>query len=154
MDANIESYIESYINGYLNFLKSNDMYVLSRSNIQNIFLEDVRAFLDTKKIKYVPNHRLIGKSGLLANYDFAVPKIEDKPMTLIKTINKLDKDKVKSVIFDWNDTRDTGNEKANLIVVYNDVENEVKEDNLEALRKYHINQIPWSIKEQLITLIN
>jgi len=132
-------------------MKINDMYVLSRANVQNIFLDDVKSFFDANKVRYVPNHKITGMSGLLATYDFAVPKSEKIPLTLVKVINKLDKDKVKSLIFDWNDTK-SNLEQANLMVVFNDNEISVKKDIVEALNKYGIENVPWSKKQEITKL--
>jgi hypothetical protein len=87
--------------------KVNDMYILNRSNVKNIFIEDVKLFFDKNDILYVPDHRLTGISGLTANYDFAIPKRKQEPFTLIKTLNDLTKDKVKATVFDWNDTKES-----------------------------------------------
>lgn len=128
--------------------KINDMYVLSRANIQNIFVEDVRGFFDKNNILYVPNHRLTGRSGLTANYDFAIPKTSNRPMCLIKTMNTLTKDKVKAAVFDWNDRINGEGEK--LIVLYNDEESKPKMETVQALEKYGLEHIAWSNKDKLL----
>lgn len=133
--------------------KVNDMYMLNRSNVKNIFLEVVRDFFDNKEIGYIQNHSLVGKSGLRANYDFAIPSLKRKPMTLVKTLNDITKDKVKSTIFDWNDTKDSYSTETRLIVVYNDEENQPKDDTINALQNYQILNSPWSKKQELYNLL-
>ena len=129
--------------------KINDMYVLSRNNIQNIFLEDVKFFLEKNKIPNVPDYKIIGKSGLTSNYDFVVPKSDKKPMTLLRVVNKIDRDKVKSIIFDWNDSMGVVQDELQLIVVYNDTENQVREENVNALKTYGVQSFAWTQKQQL-----
>ena len=129
-------------------VKINDLYVLNRTNIQNIFIEDVKNFFDSNNVKYIPNHRMLGKSGLDAYFDFAIPKSNKNPMTLIKVVNKLDKDKVKQIIFDWNDTKDL--EDIRVLVMFNDQENQVKEENIEALNKYGLKSFSWTQKESVL----
>lgn len=131
-------------------IKINDMYVLNRANIQNIFLEDVKSFFDTQNVRYIANHRISGKSGLDAYFDFAIPKLDKKPMTLIKVVNKLDKDRVKQIIFDWNDTKDISTEEMRILVIFNDQDNQIKNENIEALKNYGLNSIPWSKKDSLL----
>lgn len=129
--------------------KINDMYMLNRDNVQNIFLEEVKDYLDKSDIGYIPNHRLTGVSGLIANYDFAIPKRKKLPFTLIKTLNSLTINSVKSTVFDWNDTKDAFGEIARLLVIYNDEHNLPKDDSLVALQSYGINELPWSRKSEL-----
>ena len=131
-------------------IKINDMHVLDRSNISNIFLEDVKTFFDTKNIKYIPNHRISGKSGLDAYFDFAIPKSNKNPMTLVKVVNKLDKDKVKQIIFDWNDTKDVSIDDMKILVVFNDQESQVRNENIEALNKYGLKSYSWSNRNQML----
>lgn len=129
--------------------KLNDMYMLNRDNVQNIFLEEVREFFDKSDIYYVPNHRLTGLSGLTANYDFALPKIRQRPFTLIKTLNSLNINSVKSTVFDWTDTKDAGEDEKSLLVIYNDTTTTPKDDSLTALVSYNIESFPWSKRDGL-----
>lgn len=131
-------------------VKINDMYMLNRMNVQNIFIDDVKSFFETNKIGYIPGHRMSGKSGLDAYYDLAIPKTEKNPMTLVKVINKLDKDKVKSTIFDWNDTKDLSSDELKVIVVYNDESDRSQNDKVEAFEKYGIKAIPWTKKNDIL----
>ncbi len=129
--------------------KINDMYMLNRENVQNIFLEEVKEFFDKSDIRYVPNHRLTGVSGLIANYDFAIPKSRTLPFTLIKTLNSLNVNSVKSTVFDWNDTKEACGEVTRLIVVYNDDHNMPKDESIVALQSYGIKEFPWTKKVEL-----
>lgn len=131
-------------------VKINDMYMLNRINIQNIFIDDVKSFFENNKIGFIPGHRISGKSGLDAYYDMAIPKTEKNPMTLVKVINKLDKDKVKSTIFDWNDTKDITLDELKIIVVFNDETDRSQNDKVEAFEKYGIKAIPWTKKDELL----
>lgn len=71
-------------------------------------------------------------------------------MILIKVINKLDKDKVKQIIFDWNDTKDISEEEMRILVIFNDQDNQIKKENIEALTNYGLKSIPWSKKYELL----
>ena len=133
--------------------KVNDMYMLSRNNVQSIFLEEIRGFFDEHDVGYVPDHRITGRSGLTANYDFAIPKSKVRPFTLIKAVNHLNKDKVKSTIFDWNDTMTSCEENSRLLVVYNDMENSPKDDAVSALQAYGVFAHAWSQKNQILSAI-
>lgn len=131
--------------------KVNDMYMLSKNNVQNIFLEEIRDYFDEQDIGYVPDHRITGKSGLTANYDFAIPKSKHRPFTLIKAVNNLNKDKVKATVFDWNDTKTSCEDHSRLFVVYNDAENSPKDDSVSALHAYGILPYAWSQKTNMLS---
>ena len=55
-------------------LKVDDMFYLSKTNVQSVFSEDVRQFLDLKNVRYLESVSFVGKSKLPANYDFGIPK--------------------------------------------------------------------------------
>lgn len=157
LNNNNSLYIEAIIdNLYLKkhmFLqciaKINDMYVLSRNNVQNIFIEDVKNFLEKNKIPNVPDYKIIGKSGLTSNYDFVIPKSDNKPMTLLRVVNKIDRDKVKSIVFDWTDSISAVQDQRQLFVVYNDTEIQTREENVNALKAYGVECIAWTQNQQL-----
>ena len=76
-----------------------------------------------------------------------------RPFTLIKAVNHLNKDKVKSTIFDWNDTITSCEENSRLLVVYNDMENSPKDDAVSALQAYGVLAHAWSQKNQILSAI-
>ena len=133
--------------------KVNDMYMLSRNNVQSIFLEEIRGFFDDNDVGYVPDHRITGRSGLTANYDFAIPRSKATPFTLIKAVNNLNKDKVKSTIFDWNDTMTSCEDRSRLFVVYNDLESSPKDDAVSALQTYGVSAHAWSKKDTILSAL-
>lgn len=133
--------------------KINDMYVLSKNNIQSIFIDDVKNFLEKNKILNVPDYKIIGKSGLTSNYDFVVPKLDKRPMTLLRVINKVDRDKVKSIVFDWTDSIAATQDDLQLLVIYNDAENKIKEENVNALKTYGIRSCAWTKNEEITKLL-
>ena len=53
-------------------VKVSDMFYLSRSNVQSVFLEDVQKFFDAHDVRYIDNICLTGKSKLTTHYDFAI----------------------------------------------------------------------------------
>ena len=48
----------------------NDMYILSKPKIQNIFSEDVAYKLDEHDISYGRDLPIVGKSGVVHSFDF------------------------------------------------------------------------------------
>lgn len=85
--------------------KVSDLFYLSRPNVQSIFLDDVRTFLDDNNIRCMQNVSFVGISTLTATYDFAIAGTQELPDRLIKVVNTLNTDYAKSIIFNWNDTK-------------------------------------------------
>lgn len=129
-------------------LKISDMYILSKSNVKSLFIEDVKKYFDDNNVSYVLEPSFFGKSGLLAQYDFAIGKTQKRNAKLVKVSNRLDKSSAKSIIFDWSDTEPLRREKTDLIVVSNDEAYQIKDDAVTALLKYNIAYAPWSQRDE------
>jgi len=76
-------------------LESNNSYKLTDDGYTIRNLE----FFATHKIRYMSKLSLSGKSRLSHNFDFAIPRTEKQPERIIKTIDSIDGDKAKVLIF-------------------------------------------------------
>lgn len=123
----------------------NDMFCLSQPTISTIFKEDVKEYFRKTKVRFIEDIRIMGKSGYEHNIDFAIPSDYQEPEKLIKTINHLNKESFKNLVFLFVDIQEnrTGIKK---IVIFNDEINYTK-SSLGALKNYDIEAIPWSKKE-------
>lgn len=129
-------------------IKVSDMFYLSRSNVQSIFLEEVQKFFDDNDVRAVPNISLTGKSKLTTHFDFAIAKSKNAPERLIRVVNKLDNTVAKSIIFAWNDTKQERDNNSQLYTIIQDTDKKVSEDALSALKEYGINTTLWSEKDK------
>ncbi|MDO4605023.1 MAG: DUF1829 domain-containing protein [Helcococcus sp.] len=130
----------------------NDMFVLNRSNINNLFFEEVNAFFEKNNIIYSENINFIGKSKLQNSYDYVLPRTKNNPERIIDVVNSLDKNKSKQIIFSWNDIVSTRKEGTLNIVIIND-ENKFSEESLNALKAYGIYPILWSLIHKEIEIL-
>ena len=135
-------------------LAINDLYLVSQSKVLSFFMEDVERFLNLKKIRFLPNINFIGKSGYSHSFDFAIPKSGVAPERIIKAINSPSRDNVSSLIFSWNDTRETRSIDSQAIVFLNDQESTISYDSLTALESYDIQPIFWTKREDSVELLN
>lgn len=131
-------------------VKVSDMFYLSRSKVQSLFLEDVQQYLDDNKIRYVPNVDVVGKSRLPTHYDFIIGRTENAPERLIKVINKLDSTTAKTIIFAWNDTRDLRAKDSRLYAFIQDTDKSVSKYGIDALREYAIKPALWTKRKNFI----
>ncbi|WPX08071.1 DUF1829 domain-containing protein [Anaerocellum danielii] len=131
-------------------LAVNDMFMLSRHNVASIFIEDVESFLIAHDIRYVANINLVGKSGFSYKFDFAIPKSKKAPERFIKAVNNPTKDITKSIIFSWNDTKQTRENSAKLYAMLNDEDNDIPQEIIRAFLEYAIIPVKWSERNNYI----
>lgn len=128
-------------------IKISDMCILSPSNIKTLFNEDVETFFDTHDVRYMKDLSFTGKSTLQSNYDFGIGRTKKAPERIIKLINNLDSQQVKSVIFSWEDVQYVRPKDTKLITIINDKNKKISNTHLTALNEYGINTIMWSDRE-------
>lgn len=128
-------------------LHIDDMFSISRNNIQNFFVEDIVTFFDANNIFYTADFSLIGKTGSIYTYDFLFQRTSQKPERFCKAINKLDKNTRDLTIFNWIDTQERRNNSSELIVILND-ENTVNDRDINAFEQYDIKSVLFSERER------
>ena len=124
-------------------LRINDMFALTRAKVSSMFLDDVKNFLDSKKIFYSDDVQFMGKSGFTHSYDFLIQRSQAMPERLCRTVNKADKTAAGNIIFEWTDTKITRRTDSQLIVIIND-SNPITQGVEEALSHYDSKLIHWS----------
>ncbi len=128
-------------------LAVNDLFCLARSEVKNLFVEDVTHWLDLSHVRYIPMVNFSGKSGFNHRFDFAIPKSENFPERLIQTINNPSKQTVQDAVFKWLDTRDVRPEST-LVALINDSAKAVSSNAIEAFENYNLKTVLWSEKEK------
>lgn len=124
----------------------NDMYMLSKHTVATVFKEDVRQFLDEQEIVYTPQFISKGSTGLEFTFDFQIA-YRNKEIVL-KSFNTLNKINLPNFLFTWEDIKGvrekiTGKSVIGLAVI-NDVEKEIQEEYLHALKSKNADYILWS----------
>ncbi len=128
-------------------LAVNDLFVLSRPNVESFFLEDVGIWLDNNDIRYVPDATFKGRSGFEHKFDFVIPKSKRSPERFINAINNPRKDTAQAAAFSWMDTKDARQEGSEAFFILNDQERNVSDDIHHAFENYGITPILWSNKD-------
>lgn len=148
--ANLENFAQKKHFLLQAMLSVNDMFMTTRENVTGIFLEEVERFLVNHEIRFSDNISFIGKSGFTHNFDFVIPKYGNAPERIIKAINNPKRDTAQSLIFSWNETRETRKSKAVMYAFLNDDERNVSHAVITAFQQYGIKTIQWSDKNQYI----
>ncbi len=131
-------------------IKVSDMFYLSRSNVQSVFLDDVQKFLDLNDVRYIDNIYLTGKSKLTTHYDFAIARSKKSAERFIKVVNNMDLNSARNIIFAWNDTKDMRQHEAKLYTFIQNVDKKVSSDAIGALKEYNINPALWTDRDKYI----
>ena len=134
-------------------IKISDLFYLSKPNIISLFNEEVREFLDTSSIRYMPDISFVGKSGLTTNYDFAIPKSSYAPERIIKVANNLDTSMAGNITFLWNDTKEARNNESSLYVFIQDTDKKVNQAAITLLDNYNITPALWSNRNKFTGIL-
>ncbi|MCL2304812.1 MAG: DUF1828 domain-containing protein [Planctomycetaceae bacterium] len=130
----------------------NDMFYLSSPQIAQLFFEDTASWLESAGIRYASNIRLQGKSGFSYNIFGLIPKSPNAPDRIIQPINRPDKNSVRQLLFEWEDTREA--RPGNILYpILNDTEKEIRQSIISAFESYGVTCIPWSQREDYRDLL-
>jgi hypothetical protein len=133
-------------------LAVNDLFYLARSQVKNVFIEDVTNWLDASQARYISMVSFVGKSGFSHRFDFAIPKSANSAERLVQTINNPTKQAVQDAVFKWLDTREVRRD-SQFIALINDSSKTDPSTAIEAFNNYNLRPILWSEKEKLNDVI-
>ncbi len=128
-------------------LTVDDMFLVSQTRIKGLFIEDIEEFFVLNEIRYISEFQLNGKSGFSHSFDFAIPASKKMPERIIKAINTPTRDRTESLIFAWDDTRETRKKGSMMYVFLNDDEKTVRPNIIDAFKKYSIHPILWTKRQ-------
>jgi hypothetical protein len=131
-------------------MTTDDMFMIVKENITNLFFEDVEKFLKHNEIRYTRDVQFVGTSRFTHKFDFVIPASKSSTERILKTINNPTKDKITGLIFNWNDTLQVRNERSVLYTVLNDSDKKVNPDLISALTQYDVKAFEWSKREEFV----
>ncbi len=149
MEANPEEFPQKKHNLIQAMLAVNDLFVLTKTAVADIFKEDVEKYLRIHQIRYTPSVKLVGKSGLDHLIDFVIPESKIRHERIIKVVNNPTRQYIAATIFTWTDIREF-RIKSDAYTVLNDNEQKINPELVSALQKYNIKPIFWSKREEYI----
>lgn len=133
-------------------LSVNDMFMLNKTQVNNIFLDDLEVYLNDNEIRFSPATHLMGKSGLVHKIDFIIPKSKNAPERLIKGVNNPTQVNAKASLFEWQDIRDIRSSDSIFYVFLND-NRKIGQNIIDAYNNYEITPILWSKRENMLDLL-
>ena len=129
-------------------LAVNDLFCLATANISTLFHEEVVKWLDACKIRYTSNIQFVGESGFPHRFEFLIPKSDEQPERVLRTINKPTRDTAQRVCFAWVDTRGQRRSDTRAYAVLNDSEAPIPQNLIDAIRNYQLIPLPWKARER------
>lgn len=130
-------------------LAVNDLFYLAEPIVQNLFYDDVEAWLNHHRIRHIQGVKFAGKTGFDHLFNFVIPKSDVKPERILNTINSPRRDTAQSMIFSWMDTKDTRPPDSKAYAILNDSEKKVKPAIISALENHDVQPVLWSKRESV-----
>lgn len=135
-------------------IEISDMAMLSSNSVSSLFKEDVRAFLDERKIIYTPQFIAKGATGIEFSFDFQIAG-RDKEI-VIKSFNSMNKINVPNFLFSWDDVKPlrekiSGKQLKSLAIV-NNIGKDLKQEFIDALKSKDAEIILWDERYQPTSL--
>ena len=131
-------------------LAVNDLFYLSKPNIERFFFEDVADWLDHNDIRNSRRIIVMGKSHYSHQFDFIIPKSKQAGERFIKLLNNPTQSNIKSALFSWIDTKENREQNSSAFVIVNDENIKALEEEKSALESYGLQMFEWSKKENFV----
>ena len=114
------------------------------------FSAGVSGWLDHMGVKYTPNAKVTGASGLEHEFDFAIVAGFDGPRRYLQTFQRPTRSSAAKTVFAWTDTLPTRSDSDKGFAIVNDVVHDVKPEIVAAIGNVGMEVVPWSERETLI----
>lgn len=127
----------------------NDLFVVSRPNVQALFTEDVSNWLRASSVRFTPGVKLTGKSGFDHYFNFVIPETPGvSGERFVQAINRPDKERAELFAFMWTDVKAVRSTESSAFAVINDAERKPSEAVTTALRRYDVIPVLFSQREE------
>lgn len=130
-----------------------DMFLVSTPYVKTLFFEEVSRFFKKNEIPATPDVSIEGK-GYKNKVDFVIPSTNGNEK-LIKLINNPGKGYYQRLLFLFLDIRNgkTVHSDSDQFLIINDEDKIINEKDLEVIRKYSVEPILWSKRDEKVNLL-
>lgn len=117
----------------------------AQRRVSEYFADDVAATLDKCDVFYTQSVGVRGVSNYEHNFDFLFQRSANHPTRFCQAPNNFDKDAVKTIMWDWEDTRKAPERRdSKLIVIGDDREGPLQSTAFDAFKNCGVTVIPYS----------
>lgn len=134
-------------------LRINDMLMLKRNTIVQLFNEEVSDFLYEKEVIGTPELKLVGASGLEYQIDYTIGRTKTRPEIIVQFVNTPSFSNITTQSFIYDDIsqkRRTKDKDIKLSLIVNDLENKVSKKGIAAAESKNIDILRWSNKDEIL----
>ena len=126
----------------------NDMFLTSKKNVKNFFIEDVAHYLEENNIRAIPSASYVGSSGMSHKFEFSIPGIKDIPDKLIKVLSSpKNSTYAKALVTDVEQTRNALKRSTIFYTFINDKDSDIDESTITLLEQANIKTIPFNKRD-------
>lgn len=134
-------------------LAVSDLHVMAQAAVAATFFDDVAVFLENNDVRFTPELKLTGRSGLAQSFDFAIPRSHAQPERVLRVISTPSRANFVELMFAWEDVRESRAPGARAFAVINDQERAPSADHLTALNAYGVENILWTEREKHLRVL-
>ena len=126
-----------------------DMYLLSRGGVRNLFAEDIGSWMMDNDISCVPGPSFNGRSGMPYKFDYAIGQNKRHPMRLIKAVNNPCRSGIQNALFGWEDVKASRTDCEGYVFLnsHNTRDGMVPRESVEACQNYGLKPVIWGQNE-------
>ncbi|MEE1372994.1 MAG: DUF1828 domain-containing protein [Parolsenella sp.] len=126
-----------------------DMYLLSRGSVRNLFAEDIGSWMMDNDISCVPGPSFNGRSGMPYKFDYAIGQNKRHPMRLIKAVNNPCRSGIQNALFGWEDVKASRTDCEGYVFLnsHNTRDGMVPRESVEACQNYGLKPVIWGQNE-------
>lgn len=139
-------------------LKVNDLLFTKRSNVINLFNDEVWDFLYEHEFGGSENIDMTGKSGLVYKVDYTLGATKKRPEIIMQFMNRPSFDSITTqeyIYQDISEVRMTRSKKSlDYFVIVNDIENSIPNKVETVIQNSNLKLIRWSNKDELLSLVD
>jgi hypothetical protein len=133
-------------------LAIDELYETEPKAGKDFFAEDVKTYFDNHNIYYSDGVSFEGKSGSTATYDLLFQRNRNHPERLCNIVSRMTESSRNMMIFNWLDISPVRKPDSMLIVILNDISQEFRQSDINALENYNITPARFSESEKLLAL--
>ncbi|HEA6148652.1 TPA: DUF1829 domain-containing protein, partial [Staphylococcus aureus] len=149
-----ESFAQSKHNLIQGILKIYDLTLTTKSNVTNIFYEEVFEFLYDQEIRGLAQVSVSGESGLKYSIDYIVSETKSQPEKLVNFTNNLNFNKITNEAYIYRDIKPNRPSRNKLepimLIIVNDVDHPINERAQTVAEHENLEILKWSNKSKII----
>jgi len=139
-------------------LKIYDLTMTTKSNVTNLFIEEVMTYLHEHEIYGSYNQSVTGASGINYKINLIINPRKNKPEILVDFVNDLNFNMFATDVFKYKDVIHERFHpegiKPKYKIIANDVGNKISEKVLLAAKSERIEILRWSHKDEVLSILN